>query len=169
MPMSDKLFNEILFRHYFKQPLRLDPPKTFNEKIQWLKLFESNPFYVSLVDKYTVRNYVESKVGANYLNEIYSVFNSAIDLDFNKLPEKFALNATHGSGWNIFCSDKSLLDIDFTRTQLQKWLNMNFYRSSREPNYRTIPPESCVNVFLNQTNPLVSWISSSFAFTVMLR
>jgi hypothetical protein len=148
LPMSDKWFNEILFRRYLKQPLHLDPPITFNEKIQWLKLFRSSPFYASLVDKYTVRNYVQSKVGAKYLNEIYGVFSSATDIDFNKLPEKFALKATHGSGWNIFCSDKSLLDMASTRTQLQKWLNMNFYRFSREPNYRAIPPRILCEHFL---------------------
>lgn len=148
MPLSDRQFNEVMYLHYFHQTLHLDPPVTFNEKIQWLKLFGSKAIYTSLVDKYAVRKYVASKIGSQYLNELYGVFNHEFDIDFDVLPQSFVLKATHGSGWNILCRDKSQFDINAAQRQLRKWLETNFYRASREPNYKRVPPRIICERFL---------------------
>lgn len=148
LPLGDKLFNEVMYRHYFKKPLHLDQPVAFTEKIQWMKTYGSNDTYSTLVDKYAVRGYVVSKVGSGYLNELYGVFKDVSEIDFHTLPNKFVLKATHGSGWNILCPDKNQLDLEATRRQLRHWLRTNFYRISREPNYKNIPPRIICERFL---------------------
>lgn len=148
LPLSDRQFNELMYLRLFRRPLHLDPPVTFNEKIQWLKLFGSKANYTSLVDKYEVRKYVASKIGSKYLNELYGVFNHEFEINFDELPQSFVLKATHGSGWNIFCRDKSQFDAEAARRRLRKWLKMNFYRVGREPNYKKVPPRIICERFL---------------------
>ena len=148
LPLSDRQYTEVVYRHYFQRPLRLNPPVTFTEKIQWLKLFGSGEKLSSLVDKYAVREYVTSRVGAQYLNKLYGVYTHEFEIDFDSLPEKFVLKATHGSGWNIFCRDKRQFDSKAARRQLRKWLGMNYYRACREPNYKHVPPRIVCEHFL---------------------
>lgn len=152
LPLSDRQFIELLYLNYFHHPLHLDPPVTFNEKIQWLKLFGSTEFYTNLVDKYAVREFVASRIGNQYLNDLYGVFDHESDIDFGILPNRFVLKATHGSGWNIFCKDKSQFDSETARRQMRKWLASNFYRVSREPNYKNISPRIICEHYIEDEN-----------------
>jgi hypothetical protein len=111
-------------------------------------LFGSYEKLFSLVDKYAVREYVTSRIGSQYLNELYGVFDHEFEIDFNALPKKFVLKATHGSGWNILCKDKSQFDGEAARKQLKKWLGTNYYRVCREPNYKNVPPRIICERFL---------------------
>jgi hypothetical protein len=141
LPLSDRQFYEVMYFRHFHRRLRLDPPVTFNEKIQWLKLHDRDPIYTTLADKYAVRDYVASRIGTGYLNGLYGVFDHEYDIDFQALPDTFVLKATHGSGWNIFCRDKSQFDFEAAGRRLRKWLATNFYRVGRDPQYRAIPPK----------------------------
>ena len=95
-------------------------PRTLNEKIQWIKLYDRNPLMTLCTDKYEVRKIVESKVGAHVLNELYGVFESVDEIDFDSLPESFVLKATHGSGWNIIVKDKSVFEREKAKEKNEK-------------------------------------------------
>ena len=93
------------------ETLNLDNPRTFNEKIQWLKLYDSTPIKTLLADKYAVRGWIKEKIGAKYLVPLLGVWDSFDDINFNTLPERFVLKCNHGSGYNIIVKDKSKLDL----------------------------------------------------------
>lgn len=128
--------------HYFikfKKKLNLRNPSTFNEKIQWLKFNEfSNDIYTLCADKYKVREYVSSKGCGEILNELYGVYDNPQSIDYEALPEKFALKCNHGAGYNIICDDKSSLDIEKTNKQLHYWLKQDFSTLFIEPQYKKI-------------------------------
>lgn len=128
--------------HYFikfKRKLDLRKPTNFNEKIQWLKFNEfSNDIYTICADKYKVRGYISSKGCGEILNELYDVYDDPQDIDYDALPEKFALKCNHGAGYNIICDDKAALDIEKTNKKLNKWLNQDFSTLFIEPQYKKI-------------------------------
>lgn len=128
--------------HYFikfKKKLNLRNPSTFNEKIQWLKFNEfSNDIYTLCADKYKVREYVSSKGCGEILNELYGVYDNPQSIDYDALPDKFALKCNHGAGYNIICDDKSSLDIEKTNKQLHYWLKQDFSTLFIEPQYKKI-------------------------------
>lgn len=96
---------------YTGETLNLDNPKTFNEKIQWLKLYDSTPLKTRLADKYAVRDWVKEKIGEQYLLPLLGVWDRFEDIDFDKLPQKFVLKCNHGSGYNIIVRDKTKTDM----------------------------------------------------------
>ena len=139
--MPDKMYLKILFRLRYGRPLNLDEPKTFNEKLQWLKLYNRNPLYTKLVDKYEVRQYISEKLGEEYLFPLVGgPWDSAEDIDFDALPERFVLKPTHDSGSYIICTDKSKLDIAAAKAKLAKSLQRNYYWSGREWPYKNVKP-----------------------------
>lgn len=101
----------------------LDDPQTLGEKIQWLKLYDSTPQKGRLADKWLVRDWVAQMVGDDYLIPCLGVWNDADDIDFDSLPDRFVLKATHGSGWNIVVSDRENLDKADARLRLSRWLS----------------------------------------------
>jgi hypothetical protein len=133
--------------------LNLKSPSTFNEKIQWLKLYGNGENFPLLADKYLVRDYVKNKIGRKYLIEIFSVFDDVDSISLENLPDRFVLKATHGSGWNIFCKDIRLLDIDAVRDICQIWLNTNYYKIAREPVYKKISPKILCEKYLDNNQP----------------
>lgn len=100
----------------------LDDPQTLGEKIQWLKLYDSTPEKGRLADKYLVRRWVADRVGERYLVPLLGVWDHAEDVDFDALPARFVLKATHGSGWNVIVCDRGALDVGATRERLARWL-----------------------------------------------
>lgn len=138
--LPDEALVRLEFIYNFGKFLNLKNPKTFNEKIQWIKLYEKNPLMTLYADKYEVRKIVEKKIGSQILNELYGVFESPDEIDFDSLPESFVLKATHGSGWNIIVRDKSVLEIEKAKKKMKKWLGRNFYTKKREWAYKDIPP-----------------------------
>ena len=128
------------FRRVFGRDLNLDAPETFNEKLHWLML-KYRPSVVSdLACKYTARGYVARRVGAEVLNELYGVWDDPRAIPFPALPNEFVLKVTWSSGQNVFCRDKSQLDIDGTRRQLAKWMRRSGYWDGREWAYKKIKP-----------------------------
>lgn len=122
--------------------LNLIHPRTFNEKIQWLKLYDSTPLKTRLADKYLVRAWVKEKIGDEYLIPILGVWDSFDEIDFDKLPNQFVLKANHGSGWNIVVKDKKKLNIKEAKQKFDNWMHKNFaFTWGLELHYMNIPPK----------------------------
>lgn len=129
--------------------LNLENPKTFNEKIQWIKLYDSTPLKTRLADKYLVRDWVKKQVGEKYLIPLFGVWNKFDDINFDKLPDKFVLKANHGCGWNIIVKNKGKFDKAATKKKLDRWLNTNYaFESGLELYYKDIPPKIIAEEFL---------------------
>lgn len=129
MAMRPEEYPEAIKQHYEQikgKPLDLDNPQTFSEKIQWMKAYHSTPEYGRLADKYLVRSFVADRIGEKFLTKLYGVWDDADDIDFDALPDRFALKATHGCGWNIIVRDKSELDEREARRKLRRWLKLNY-------------------------------------------
>lgn len=124
-------------------------PRTFNEKIQWLKLFEATPEKTRLTDKFLVRDWVSEKIGEKYLIPVLGVYDNADDIDFDALPDRFVIKCNHASAFNIIVQDKSTLDIPAVRRQLNDWLYQNFaYMAGLELQYRDIQPKLVIEEFV---------------------
>jgi hypothetical protein len=123
-------------------------PVTFDEKLLWLMLYWHHPLKSRCADKYAVRSYVEEVGLAHLLAHLHGVYVSADEIDFSVLPNCFVLKATHGSGFNIVCRDKSTLDLNATRNTLEKWLHTDISRSGSEVHYADIQPRIVCEEFL---------------------
>lgn len=138
--LDDRYYVEYKFFQALGYRLNLTNPRTFCEKLQWLKLYDREPLYPKLVDKYLVRDYVSAKIGDQYLNELHGVFENNDAIDWNSLPHQFVLKTTHGSGKNIICHDKSKLTPGEVKQKFNHWLGQNYYTRSREWMYKNIKP-----------------------------
>lgn len=133
--------------------LDLENPKTFNEKIQWLKLYDSTPLKTRLADKYLVRDWVKEKIGEEYLIPLLGVWDKFDDIDFSELPDKFVLKCNHGCCYNIIVKDKSKLNIEDTRKKINKWMNEDFaYKAGLELHYSAIPRKIIAEEYIETKN-----------------
>jgi hypothetical protein len=133
-PRNPVLATRVLYMLVMGCSLHLAPPKTYNEKLQWLKLYNETPLMIQCGDKYGVRRYVEEKGCEELLNELYGVYTSVDEIDFGIFPEKFVLKITNACGYNIIC-DKKSLDEEHVRSQLKKWQKQPFGLATAEPHY----------------------------------
>ena len=142
------------YKRVMKEELNLDNPQTFNEKIQWLKLYDSTPIKTKLADKYLVRDWVKDKIGEEYLIPLLGVYDKFEDIDFDKLPNKFVIKCNHGCAYNIIVKDKSKLDLSDVKAKLDKWMNENFaFKWGVELHYRDIQPKIIIEKFIeNKTS-----------------
>jgi len=161
----DKVFFTAKYRRILHKKMNLKNPQTFNEKMQWLKLYDRNPLYTHLADKYSAREFVKERIGQQYLNELINVYSSVNEIDFESLPDQFALKANHGCGWNIICHDKSQLDIELSKAQLSKWLKSNFYNQKGEWQYKNIPPRIICERYLGDLNKEIAIDYKFYCFT----
>jgi len=154
--LSSVILIPIQYEYTTGKKLNLKNPQTFNEKIQWYKIYYKNPLFQKLADKYSVREFVKEKIGEKYLNELLGVYNNVKEIDFNKLPNKFVLKCVHGSGYNIIVKDKSKLDVSQVLKTLKKWQSRNFYSKGKEWSYKNIPRKIVAEAFLEDENAVVS-------------
>lgn len=137
---SDKAYIKRKYKEKFGKKLILRNPVTFNEKLQWLKLYHRRPLFTKMVDKYAVRDYIAERVGEEYLIPSLGVWDNPEQIDFDALPNQFVLKCTHNSGkGTCICQDKSLLDIEAVRQKLKEGLAQDYYRTSREWPYKNVP------------------------------
>lgn len=130
----EKLMPEFLYpralKNWYKKctgkELDLKDPKTFNEKLQWIKLYYRDPKMSLLSDKYLVRDYIREKIGEEYLIPLVGAYDSFDEIDFDKLPDSFIMKANHGSKWNIIVRDKANFDKEDARRKFNKWLKKDF-------------------------------------------
>lgn len=131
-----------------------DNPQTYNEKIQWLKLYYRDPLIIQCSDKYAVRGYVGETIGEEYLINLLGVYKRAEDIDFKKLPSQFVLKANNGWNKNIICTDKAELDIDIARKMMNKWIEprSNHYYRSYEWGYKDIDPKIICDEYIETSS-----------------
>ncbi len=154
--MNDETYLKMLFRCETGKILNLKNPATFNEKIQWLKLYDRKPEYSKYVDKYEVRQYIRNTIGEQYLIPLIGVYGKASDIPWSKLPDRFVLKCTHGSHCNIICRDKSMLDIEESMSKLKKWMNMSWYWFGREWPYKNVKPRIICEEFISENEKIPS-------------
>lgn len=149
--LSDKMYIKKLYKLRTGKKLNLRNPQTFNEKMNWLKLYDRRPEYTVMVDKYKVREYISEKIGEQYLVPLIGVWDSPDEIDFDSLPDKFVLKCNHDNGV-IICRDKSKLDIEKTKKELAFRLNRNYYKKLREWPYKNVPRKIICEKFMENTN-----------------
>ena len=149
--LPDKLYLQLRFRHHFDRWINWKNPQTFNEKLQWLKIYNRNPLYTTLVDKYAVKKWVADKIGEQYVIPTLGVWNSFDEIDFDKLPNQFVLKTTHDSGGVVICQDKKTFNKEAAREKLTKSLKRNFYYQGREWPYKNVPPRIIAEPYLEDT------------------
>lgn len=137
---SDEKFLKRLFKLSMGYELNLDNPQTFNEKLQWLKLYNRKPEYTQMVDKVGAKEYVANIIGEEYIIPTIGVWDKFEDIDFDKLPSQFVLKCTHDSGGLVICRDKSKLNIDAARKKINKSLKKNYFYENREWPYKNVKP-----------------------------
>ena len=138
--IPDKLYLRIKYKQRTGEKLNLKNPQTFNEKLQWLKLYDRKPEYTNLVDKYEVKKIVAEKLGEEYVIPTLGVWDKFEDIDFDALPNQFVLKCTHDSGGLVICKDKSKLDLEATKKKINKTLKTNYYWHNREWPYKNVKP-----------------------------
>lgn len=160
--MSDEEYIKKIFRSYMKKELDLDNPKTFNEKLQWLKLYNRNPEYTRIVDKVTFKEYITEKIGAEYIVPVLGVWEKFDDIDFDKLPDKFVLKCNHDSGGLVICKDKSTFDIKAAKEKIDKCLKRNYFNMFREWPYKNVKPCILAEEYLDLPEGMAEYKIFSF-------
>lgn len=150
--MPDDEYLKRKWRHAMGKELDLDNPKTFNEKLQWLKLYDRRPEYTIMVDKYLVKDYIANKIGQGYIIPTLGVWERFEDIDFKELPKQFVLKTTHDSGGVIICKDKFKFNITKARRIINKSLKRNYYFEGREWPYKNVHPRIIAEQYLEDSN-----------------
>lgn len=136
--LSDKKHIELEYLKIFDKNIDLKHPKTFNEKLQWLKLYNREKKYINMVDKVEVKKYVSKIIGEKYIIPTINVYNCFEEIDFSKLPNEFVIKCTHDSGGIVVCKDKNKLDLQETRKKINYFLKRDFYYVHREWPYKNV-------------------------------
>lgn len=155
--ISDEKYSKLLYRIVFGKKLDLKNPKTFNEHIIVRKLEDKKYDYAKYTDKFQVREYVRNKVGDYILNEIYGIYTSFNEIDFDSLPNCFVLKATHASGFNVIVPDKGKFNKAAAKRKFDRWLKINFYYKDREKNYKNIQPRILCDKYIEFSKYLVEY------------
>ena len=150
--LSDKTFIKIEYRNRMRKKLNLKTPQTFNEKLQWLKIYDRKPIYTTMVDKYEVKNYVADKIGDEYIIPTVGVWDSFDEIDFDSLPDQFVLKCTHDSGGLVICKDKSKLNKEKAKKKIELSLNRNYYYHGREWAYKDVKPRVIAEKYMEDKN-----------------
>lgn len=146
--LTDTFYLKLKYRILLRNKLNLKNPKTFNEKLQWLKLYDRNPQYTDMVDKYKVREYIKGKIGEEYLIPLIGIYEKFEDINFNELPQQFVIKCNHDSGGLIVCKDKRLLNIKNVKKKINKCLKRNYYYNGREWPYKNVKPKIIIEKYM---------------------
>jgi len=138
--LSDEEFLKKKYKVLMGKELNLNPPVTFNEKLQWLKIHDHNPLYTTMVDKYAAKDYVANIIGKEHIIPTLGVWDHFDEIDFEQLPNEFVLKCTHDSGGLVICPDKNKLDRNAAKRKIEKCLKRNYYWSGREWPYKDVKP-----------------------------
>ena len=138
--LSDENYIRLIYRLRMGKKLNLEHPKTFTEKLQWLKLNDHNPMYTTIADKLAMRDYVEKKIGPGHTVPVLGTWKTFSDIDFDKLPTRFVLKTTHDSGSFVICNDKATFNKAKAKKVLIRSLKSNYYKTTREWQYKNIEP-----------------------------
>ena len=148
---SDEEYLCRVFKLKMGKKLNLKDPQTFNEKIQWLKLYDRKPEYTKMVDKYEAKNYVAERIGEQYIIPTLGVWESFGDIDFESLPEQFVLKCTHDSGGLVICRDKENFNIEEARRKIETSLKREYYWLWREWPYKNVKPRIIAEKYMEDS------------------
>ena len=148
--LSDEEFLKKVFPKYMGYPLDLENPKTFSEKLQWLKVNYRDPIQTVMVDKDEAKNFIAQRVGEQYIIRTLAVWDSVEDIDFDALPNQFVLKCTHDSGGIVICKDKSSLDREAAKAKLSAFLQRDYSRIAREWPYKDVPRRIIAEEYLSE-------------------
>lgn len=152
--MSDEEWTRKYWKFLTGKELNLDNPVGFNEKLQWLKLYDRNPEYVKLVDKYKVREFVKEKVGEQYLIPLLGVWDNVDDIDVCSLPKEFVIKCNHTSGDGIYiCRDKNSLNWEWLKKKIKKSMQKDYSRNCREWLYKDVERKIVVEQLMKDVDP----------------
>lgn len=154
--MPDKLYLQLMYRRFTGKPLRLKNPRTFNEKLQWMKLYDRNEAYTTMVDKVLVKDYVARKIGEKYIVPTIKVWDKVENVDFDSLPNQFVMKCSHDSGGLVICKDKEKLDRQGSIEKLSKCLKYNYFPLWREWPYKNVKPRIIVEELLSDGNDSIN-------------
>lgn len=146
--VPDKLYLKIMFRIKIHKKLNLKKPQTFNEKLQWLKLYDRKPEYTKMVDKYDVKNYVAEKIGEEYIIPTIGIYEKWEEIDFNQLPNQFVIKCTHDSGGVVICKNKDTFDLEKAKKKICKSLKLNYFWYGREWPYKNVKPRIIIEKYM---------------------
>lgn len=146
--LKDEMFLNLKYKKIFGKKLNLKDPQTFNEKLQWLKLYDRKDIYTTMVDKYESKKYVANIIGEKYIIPTLGIYDKFDDIDFEKLPNQFVIKCTHDSGGMVICKDKKIFNIKKAKEKINKCLKRNFYYNSREWPYKNVKPRIIVEEYM---------------------
>ena len=156
--IKDEEYVKIKYKLEMNKRLNLQDPKTFNEKLQWLKLYDRNPEYTQMVDKFEAKKYVANIIGKKYIIPTLGLWDKFEDIDFTKLPNKFVLKPTHASGNIFICKNKDEIDYKKLKKTVQKWLKRNYYLVHREWPYKNVKPRIIAEEYMeDQIGELIDY------------
>lgn len=152
--LPDSIYLKLLFRLKIGYRLNLQAPKSFNEKLQWLKLYNRRPQYTTMVDKYAVKDYVASIIGNEYIIPTLGVWDKPEDIMWDSLPNQFVLKTTHGGGSNgvVICKDKPTLNKEKVINKLKASLKIDLYKLSKEWPYKNVPKRIIAEKYITPTS-----------------
>jgi len=146
--IPDKAYLQLRFHADMGRKLNLKAPETYNEKLQWIKLYDRNPLYTKLVDKYEVKPYVAERIGQEYIIPTLGIWDKVEDIDFDALPDQFVLKCTHDSGGLVICKDKSKLNVEAAKAKLSRSMKNNFFYVGREWPYKNVKPRILAEAYM---------------------
>lgn len=138
--LPDKIYLQIKFLKHFGRLINFSNPQTYNEKLQWLKIYNRDPFYNLIVDKYRVKEFVAATIGKEHVIKLLGVWNHFDDIDLDKLPNQFVLKCNHDCGGLVICKDKERFNKEAAKCLLEEHLKNNYYWDHREWPYKDVNP-----------------------------
>ena len=149
--LPDRVFIDIKYYAHFHRFPNLNNPKTFNEKIQWLKLNDRRSVYTTMVDKFQAKEYISKIVGAEYTIPTIGVWNSFDEIDFSSMPNQFVLKTTHDCGGIVICKNKDMFDKSVARSLLEKHLREDYFYEGREWPYKNVQHRIIAEPYIENT------------------
>ena len=149
--IPDSLYLRIVYRLRMGEPLNLRNPKTYTEKLQWLKINDVNPKHTEMVDKHLVKDYVAKIIGEEYIIPTYGAWDSFEEIDFDKLPDQFVLKCNHDSASVVICKDKASFDKESARKSLSASLKNDFFYVGREHPYKGIRKKIIAEAYMEDS------------------
>lgn len=152
VPMDDKKYLKRQFKEHMGYEMDFSNPRTFDEKLNWLKLYDRNPLYTKMVDKYEAKLIVAEKLGDKYIIPTLGIYDSFDEIDFTSLPNQFVIKCTHDSGGVFIVKDKNNMDVNTLRKTIEKLLSKNFFYFHREWPYKNVNPRIIIEKYMEDDN-----------------
>ncbi len=146
--MSDQKFLDLCFDYYLGKKINWKNPQTYNEKLQWLKIYDRQDRYTKMVDKYEAKEYVKNIIGEEYIIPTIGIYDKFENIDFEKLPQQFVMKCTHDSGGLVICKDKSKLNLKEAKRKINQCLKVNYFNCWKEWPYKNVKPRIIIEKYM---------------------